>query len=53
MLQALIPKEDAKITISGVLDKPGVANVFEPLSKNQINVDMVIQNISLDKKLLI
>ena len=44
-------KDDAKITISGVLDKPGVAaNVFEPLSKNQINVDMVIQNISLDQK---
>ena len=44
-------KDDAKITISGVLDKPGVAaNVFEPLSKNQINVDMVIQNISSDQK---
>ena len=30
---------------------PGVAaNIFEPLSKAQINVDMVIQNISLDQK---
>ena len=32
-------------------DKPGVAaNIFEPISKNQINVDMVIQNISSDQK---
>ena len=44
-------KDDAKITLLGVLDKPGVAaNIFEPLSKNQINVDMVIQNISSDQK---
>jgi len=44
-------KEDAKITIIGVKDKPGVAaNIFEPLSKAQINVDMVIQNISSDQK---
>ena len=44
-------KDDAKITLTGVEDKPGVAaNIFEPLSKNQINVDMVIQNISSDQK---
>ena len=44
-------KDDAKITLLGVEDKPGVAaDVFEPLSKNQINVDMVIQNISSDQK---
>ena len=44
-------KDDAKITLMGVEDKPGVAaNIFEPLSKNQINVDMVIQNISSDQK---
>ena len=44
-------KDDAKITIIGVQDKPGIAaNLFEPLSKNQINVDMVIQNISSDQK---
>ena len=44
-------KDDAKITLLGVADKPGVAaDVFEPLSKNQINVDMVIQNISADGK---
>ena len=45
-------KDDAKITLMGVQDKPGVAaNIFEPLSKNQINVDMVIQNISSDEKI--
>ena len=44
-------KDDAKITLLGVEDKPGVAaNIFEPLSKNHINVDMVIQNISSDHK---
>ena len=44
-------KDDAKITLLGVEDKPGVAaDVFEPLSKDQINVDMVIQNISTDGK---
>ncbi len=44
-------KDDAKITVIGVEDKPGIAaNIFEPLSKAQINVDMVIQNISSDLK---
>ena len=44
-------KDDAKITLVGVQDKPGVAaSIFEPLSKKQINVDMVIQNISSDHK---
>ena len=44
-------KDDAKITIVGVEDRPGVAaNIFEPLSRAQINVDMVIQNISSDQR---
>ena len=44
-------KNDAKITLLGVQDKPGVAaDIFEPLGKNSINVDMVIQNISPDGK---
>jgi aspartate kinase len=44
-------KDDAKITLHGVQDKPGVAaDIFEPLGKNSINVDMVIQNISPDGK---
>ena len=44
-------KDDAKITLVGVQDKPGVAaSIFEPLNRSQINVDMVIQNISSDQK---
>ncbi len=44
-------KDDAKVTLISVQDKPGVAaNIFEPLNKSQINVDMVIQNISSDQK---
>ena len=40
-------KNDAKITLLGVQDKPGIAaDIFEPLGKSSINVDMVIQNIS-------
>tara|TARA_Y100000591_G_scaffold332278_1_gene369010 strand:- start:3835 stop:5043 length:1209 start_codon:yes stop_codon:yes gene_type:complete len=44
-------KNDSKITLLGVVDKPGIAaSIFEPLSKNFINVDMVVQNISSDGK---
>ena len=44
-------KNDAKVTMIGVKDKPGVAaSIFKPLSLNQINVDMVVQNISLKRK---
>ena len=44
-------KDEAKITVIGVEDRPGIAaNIFELLSKAQINVDMVIQNISSDQK---
>ena len=44
-------KNDSKITLIGVVDKPGVAaSIFEPLSKNFINVDMVVQNISSNGK---
>ena len=46
-----VTKNDAKITIAGVKDKPGVAaSIFRPLSENLINVDMVVQNISLNGK---
>ena len=42
-------KDEAKITLLGVQDKPGVAaDIFEPLGKKSINIDMVIQNISSD-----
>ena len=44
-------KNDAKVTMVGVKDRPGVAaSIFKPLSLNQINVDMVVQNISLNSK---
>ena len=40
-------QNDAKVTLVGVRDKPGVAAmIFKPLSENSINVDMVVQNIS-------
>ena len=40
-------KNDAKVTLVGVKDKPGVAaSVFKPLSENSINVDMVVQTSS-------
>ena len=42
---------DAKVTLVGVKDKPGVAaSIFRPLSENSINVDMVVQNISPNGK---
>jgi len=44
-------KNNAKVSVIGVVDKPGVAaDIFEPIGKNNINVDMVIQNTSLDGK---
>ena len=44
-------KGNAKVSVVGVVDKPGVAaDVFEPIGKNNINIDMVIQNTSLDGK---
>ena len=42
---------DAKVTLLGVKDKPGIAaSIFKPLSQNSINVDMVVQNISSNGK---
>ena len=44
-------KSDAKVTLVGVKDKPGVAaSVFKPLSQNYINIDMVVQTSSGSKK---
>ncbi len=44
-------KKNAKVSIVGVVDKPGVAaDIFEPIGENNINIDMVIQNTSLDGK---
>ena len=44
-------QNDAKVTLVGVKDKPGIAAaIFKPLSRNSINVDMVVQNISANGK---
>ena len=40
-------KDEAKVTLIGVPDKPGIAaKIFRPLSEASIVVDMIIQNIS-------
>jgi len=40
---------DAKVTIVGVPDKPGIsAALFEPLAEANVNVDMIVQNTSKD-----
>ena len=44
-------KNDAKVTLVGVKDRPGVAaTVFKPLSQNYINVDMVVQTSSSNNR---
>ena len=44
-------QNDAKVTLVGVKDKPGIAaSIFKPLSESSINVDMVVQNISANGK---
>ncbi len=44
-------QNDSKVSLIGVKDRPGVAaSIFKPLSKNLINVDMVVQNISANGK---
>ena len=40
----------AKITILGVPDRPGIATViFEPLAKENISVDTIVQNASVER----
>lgn len=42
---------DAKVTLQSVEDTPGIAaKVFGPLTKANINVDMIVQNITHDGK---
>ena len=44
-------KDEAKVTIMKVADKPGVAaGIFGPLAEANINVDMIVQNLSADGK---
>jgi len=42
-------RDEAKITLRGVEDRPGVAAaIFGPLAEAAMNVDMIVQNISED-----
>ena len=42
-------RDEAKVTIRGVPDKPGIAySILGPVSDAHINVDMIVQNISSD-----
>jgi aspartate kinase len=44
-------KDEAKVTLIKVEDKPGVAaRIFGPLADANINVDMIVQNLSADGK---
>ena len=44
-------RNEAKVTLLQLADKPGVAaSVFGPLNDANINVDMILQNISVDGK---
>lgn len=44
-------KDEAKVTILQVADKPGVAaRIFGPLAEANVNVDMIVQNLSSDGK---
>lgn len=44
-------KDEAKVTLVSIADKPGVAaKVFGPLADANINVDMIVQNVSADGK---
>jgi len=42
-------KDEAQISIRNVQDKPGIAAaIFGPLADSNINVDMIVQNVSAD-----
>ena len=42
-------RDEAKITLTGVADRPGVAaGIFGPLADASVNVDMIVQNVSAD-----
>lgn len=43
--------DEAKIVLRGVQDSPGVAaKIFTPLAEANVNIDMIVQNISADNK---
>jgi aspartate kinase len=43
-------RDEAKVTLSGVPDMPGVASaILKPISEANIEIDMIVQNIAEDK----
>jgi aspartate kinase len=44
-------RDEAKLTLVGVPDIPGIASkILRPISDQNIEVDMIVQNVGLDKK---
>jgi aspartate kinase len=44
-----LDRKVAKVTIIGVPDRPGIAKaIFEPMSDQGLNVDMIVQNVGRD-----
>ena len=44
-------RDEAKLTLVGVPDIPGIASkILRPISDKNIEVDMIVQNIGMDKK---
>ena len=44
-------KDEAQISVRQIEDKPGVAaSIFVPLAEANVNVDMIVQNVSEDGK---
>ena len=44
-----LDKNQARVTLRGVVDKPGIAaEIFSALANQNINVDMIIQNVGHD-----
>ena len=45
----VLDKNQARVTLRGVSDRPGIAaEIFTLLAKENINVDMIIQNVGTD-----
>jgi aspartate kinase len=43
-------RDEAKLTLVGVPDIPGIASkILKPISEQNIEVDMIVQNVGLDK----
>jgi len=44
-----LAKDEAKVALRRLADKPGVASqIFKPIAESNINVDMIVQNVSED-----